>query len=73
MTTYQFGSLFTGGLIEMSFETDAEAFEYAMGMADGPERVPIWRVEGGKRYAWIQGGWEDGDWGEWIEVIEKEA
>ena len=70
MTTYQFGSLFTGGLISNDFETEAEAFEYAMGMTDGPGRVPIWKVEGGKRYAWCQEGWEDGNWGEWIEVIE---
>lgn len=70
MTKYQFGSLFAGGLIEKSFETEDEAFEYAEKMTDGPGRVPIWKVDGSKRYAWYQQGWYDG---EWVEVVEKEA
>lgn len=70
MTTYQFGSLFTGGLIEKPFNTDDEAFEYAHNMTDGPEVVPVWKLEGNKRYAWYQQGWYDGVW---MEVVEKEA
>lgn len=63
MTTYLFGSTFTANrLITKSFETDDEAFKYAHEMTDGPDRVPIWKKIGSKKYAWIQEGWEDGKW-----------
>jgi hypothetical protein len=70
MTTYLFGSLFTGGLIKQELNTDDEAFEYAHGMTDGPDRVPIWKEVNGVGYAWVQEGWEDG---KWVEVIGKDC
>jgi hypothetical protein len=62
MTTYLFGSLFTDNPIKKEFETDIEAFEYAHGMTDGPDRVPICKYVDGKRYTWYQQGWYDGEW-----------
>ncbi len=71
MTTYLFGSLFTGGYITQSFKTENEAFEYANGMTDGPTRVPIWKIEGAKKYAWFQEGWEGGSRGEGCIIYMK--
>lgn len=62
MTTYLFGSNFSDTPISKVFETDTEAFDYAHGMTDGPDNIPIWKKIGNHWYGYIQEGWNDGQW-----------